>query len=121
MLSHRFNLHGVFAALLALMVQLGVGASVPRLDTIVTAGVLCHAEDDAGGTPSKTPFHPADCLVCPLCIAVHASPAGLVAVVSLPMPPGAGVVVKTELPPPSTAPPARHRPARQPRAPPTLS
>ena len=118
MLSHRFNLHGLFAVLLALMVQLGVSASVPRLDAIATAGVLCHIEDDTGGTPSNAPSHPADCLICPLCVALHASPVALVAMVNMPVPPDVGDVLKTELPPPSTAPPGQHRPANQPRAPP---
>jgi hypothetical protein len=119
MLNRRFPLSGLFAALLALMANLGVGAAVPRIDPIVGLGVLCHPEDS--GSPSKTPYHPADCPVCPLCVAMHAPAATLVASVTAPLPPAVAVVVKTELPPPSTAPPASYRPPSQPRAPPTVS
>ncbi|MEA2728439.1 MAG: hypothetical protein QOF70_2914 [Acetobacteraceae bacterium] len=120
MLNRRFHLFGLFAVLLALMGQLGAGASVPRIDPIATAGVLCHSEDEAGGGRSKAPSH-GDCLVCPLCVAVHTAPAALVSVVAAPMPRDAGVIVKAELPPPSTAPSAAQRPPSQPRAPPTYS
>jgi hypothetical protein len=119
MLNRRFPLPGLFAVLLALMANLGVGASVPRVDPIAGLGVLCHPEDS--GSPSKTPYHPADCPLCPLCVALHAPPATLVAAVTAPPPPGIAVVIRSELPPPSTAPPAPHRPPSQPRAPPTVS
>jgi hypothetical protein len=116
MLSRRFHLPGLFAVLLALMAQLGAGASVPRIDPIAGVGILCHT--DNSGAPSKTPGHPVDCPLCPLCAAVHAPWVSLVSVIVTPMPPLVAVVVKTELPPPSTAPPSLHRPPNQPRAPP---
>lgn len=120
MLNRRFHLRGLFAVLLALMAQLSVGASVPRIDPVAGVGALCHAEDDAGGRPSKGPLHPADCLMCPFCIALHASFA-LVPVTDSPLPPAVVVVLKSELPPPATAPPAPGwRPGR-PRAPPIFS
>jgi hypothetical protein len=121
MVSRRFHLHGLFAVLLALMAQLGVGATVPRLDPIaLLTGVasLCHADDEA---PNPAPAHSSDCLVCPLCAALHAPAAVL---------PSAGVILaapvaagerRAELPPPSTAPPAPQRPPSQPRAPPAYS
>jgi len=121
MLNRRLHLHGFFAVLLALMAQLGIGASVPRINPVVAAGAPCHTEDDTGGTPSQTPSHPTDCLVCPLCIALNAPSATLAPTIATPMPLAGAVVLRTELPPPSTAPPAPHRPPSQPRAPPIFS
>jgi hypothetical protein len=121
MLGRRFSLSGLFAVLLALMAQLGAGASVPRIDPVTGIATLCHAADDAGGAPSQPPSHTTDCLLCPLCIALHAPSVILVSVGATPPPSGAVVVLKTELPPPSTAPPAPHRRPSQPRAPPIFS
>lgn len=119
MLNRRFHLSGLFAVLLALMAQLGAGAIVPRIDPIAGVGMLCHTDDS--GAPSKAPGHPADCPVCPLCVALHAPAVTLVSAVAAPMPPVTVVVLKAELPPPSTAPPAAYRPPSQPRAPPIFS
>jgi hypothetical protein len=121
MMNRRFHLSGLFAVLLALMAQFGAGADVPRIDPVAAVGMLCHTEDDAGGTPSKSPSHSPDCPVCPLCVALHAAPAALVPVIATLAAADAGVVLKGELPPPSTAPPASYRPPSQPRAPPTYS
>jgi hypothetical protein len=117
-------LHGLFAVLLALMAQLGVGATVPRLDPIaLITGVasLCHAVDDTGGTPSPGPAHSSDCLVCPLCAALHAPAAPLPSGAPVLTPPAELAERRAELPPPSTAPPSPHRPPSQPRAPPAYS
>jgi hypothetical protein len=119
MLSRRFHLSGLFAVLLALMAQLGAGASVPRIDPIAGVGILCHTDDN--GAPSKAPHNPIDCPLCPLCAAVHAPLANIVSVIVTPEPILVAVVLKTELPPPSTAPPAAYRPPSQPRAPPIFS
>jgi hypothetical protein len=121
MLNRRFPLHGLFAVLLALMAQLGAGASVPRIDPVTGVGALCHTQDDADGAPSQAPSHPADCPVCPLCIALHAPSVILASAGPPPLPPVIVVVLKIELPPPSTAPPSPHRPPSQPRAPPIFS
>jgi hypothetical protein len=121
MLNRRFHLHGLFAVLLALMAQIGAGASVPRFDLVAGSGTLCHTENDAGGAPSKAPGHPDDCPLCPLCAALHAPSITLTSAIATPVPNTVGVVLKTELPPPSTAPPAAHRPPSQPRAPPIFS
>jgi hypothetical protein len=121
MMCRRFHLAGLFAVLLALMAQLGAGASVPRIDPVAVAGVLCHAEDDAGGAPANAPSHPADCPVCPLCVSMHVAAAAVLPVAAVPVPSGVAVVLKAELPPPSTAPPALRRPPSQPRAPPAFS
>jgi hypothetical protein len=121
MLNRRFHLHGLFAVLLALMAQLATGATVPRFDPVSGIAALCHGDDEAGGSPSQAPSHPADCPVCPLCVALHAPSVLLPAASIRPLPPTVFVVLKTELPPPSTAPPSPHRPPSQPRAPPTVS
>jgi hypothetical protein len=120
MSSRWSNLFGLFAVLLALMAQLGSGASIPRTDPIVTAGALCHTEDD-GGAPSRAPGHPADCPVCPLCATLHVQAMALVSHAQILTPPDFLAMRRSELPPPSTAPPATHRPPSQPRAPPTFS
>lgn len=123
MLNRRVPVHGLLAVLLALMAQLGMGATVPRLDPfarIVSAEILCHAPDGAGDTP-PAPMHPLDCLICPLCVSVHAPPVVLVSDVGIDMPSAGVVVLRSELPPPSTAPPSSHRPPSQPRAPPAIS
>jgi hypothetical protein len=124
MLNRRVPVHGLLAVLLALMAQLGIGASVPRLDPlarIISAETLCHAPDGAGDTPAPAPMHPLDCLVCPLCVAIHVPPIILICDVGGHMPSAAVVVLRSELPPPSTAPPSSDRLPSQPRAPPTIS
>jgi hypothetical protein len=115
---------GLLAALLALMVQLGIGASVPRpnqLAQIAGAETLCQAPDGAAEPPSRAPVHPLDCLFCPLCAALHAPPATPVSGTPVLAPSTAAIVIRPELPPPSTAPPAPRRPPSQPRAPPIAS
>ncbi len=119
MLTRRFHLSGLFAVLLALMAQIGAGATVPRIDPIAAAGVLCHT--DEGSAPAPGHGHPADCLVCPLCAALHTQQAMLLSVAPRLTPPSVLAVRRAELPPPSTAPPALPRFPSQPRAPPTAS
>jgi hypothetical protein len=117
-------LPGLIAVLFAMMSQLALGASVPRVDPIAAlAGLaaICHVNDDAGGAPAKQPIHPADCLVCPLCVVAHMPSAILVSGESDPEPSNVAMVLRHELPPPSTAPPTRSRSPGQPRAPPILS
>ena len=124
MSSRRIRFHGLLPVLLALMAQLSIGASVPRLNPlaqILGTEILCHTSDEAGGNSTPSPGHPIDCLVCPLCVAVHAPPATLLASASASVPLTMVVVLRPELPPPSTAPPSSHRPPSQPRAPPTFS
>ena len=123
MLNRRLTWYGLLAVLLALMVQLGLGASAPRADLVVIAGVesICHADEDSDGIPTPAPRHSPDCLICPLCLVLHNPAAPLVALGPALAPPGGVVVHRGELPPPSTAPPAPHRPPSQPRAPPTAS
>jgi hypothetical protein len=119
-LTRRFPLSGLFAVLLALMAQLGAGATVPRIDPVAAAGALCHTDDD-GTPPAQGPTHPADCLLCPMCATLHTQQVALVSAAPMLTPPSVLAVRRAELPPPSTAPLALHRPPSQPRAPPTLS
>jgi hypothetical protein len=124
MLNRRVPFHGLLAVLLALMAQLGIGASVPQLDPlarIISAETLCHALAGAGETPAPAPLHPLDCLVCPLCIAIHVPSIILISDAAIPKPSAEILVLRSELPPPSTAPPSSHRPPSQPRAPPAIS
>jgi hypothetical protein len=124
MSNRRIPFHGLFAVLLALMAQLGIGACVPRPDAfaqIIGTEILCHSPDGAGGSPAPAPMHPLECVVCPLCVALHAPPAILVSDVADLAPSAVVVVLHSELPPPSTAPPSSRRAPSQPRAPPTYS
>ena len=125
MLNRRVPLYGLLAVLLALMAQLGIGASVPRVGVFAQiAGAeapLCHAADERGPNPAQPPIHPADCLVCPLCIVVHTPAATLMCEGVVAINRGVVTVLRPELPPPSTAPPTHHRLPSQPRAPPIYS
>jgi len=108
---------GLLLALLALVMQIGIGVPLPRSDaeTVLAAATLCHS-DDGGGGPA-TPHTP-DCVLCPLCLTVASMPFALPASgPSVPAPriavlPRSGTPVRTS-PPPSAA-----RLAAQPRAPP---
>jgi hypothetical protein len=123
MLSRRFHLHGLFAVLLALTIQLAAGSGVPRLGPVAQIAdvkTLCHITDDAGSAPVRAPAHPIDCLLCPFCIAAH--PQILLVPLSPDlMLPRMRVVQRAELPPPSRAPPFRFWSPTQPRAPPFVS
>ena len=121
MLNRRFHPCGLFAVLLALMVQLGAGASVPRIDPVTGVAVLCHAEHGGGGRPSKAPLYPGACLACPFCAALNAVALVLVPVIGGVLPRAFVVIARTALPPPATAPPISDRAPGQPRAPPILS
>ena len=120
MTIRRFHLSGLFAVLLALVAQVGAGSVVPRIDPASGMAALCQTRDGAPlhGNPSPAPVHPADCPVCPLCLALHAPPSMLASADTV-LPPAIGwTVIRPELPPPATAPPVPHRPPGQPRAPP---
>jgi hypothetical protein len=125
MLNRRLPLHGLLAVLLALMAQLGIGASVPRtapIAIVAGAAAICHASDRSSEVPdAPAPAHPPECLVCPLCVALHTSAAALIAPVASMAAPQVAAVPRAELPPPSTAPPATRHPPSQPRAPPITS
>jgi hypothetical protein len=122
MLTRWFHVSGMFAVLLALMAQLGMSISAPSIDPVAGVTALCHIDDDTGGTPSPTsPSHSTDCLVCPLCGTLHVQLATLVADTAVPKPPAIPVSNRSSWLPPSTAPPALHRPPNQPRAPPIFS
>jgi hypothetical protein len=123
MLNRRFHRYGFTLVLLALMAQLGVGASVPKAEfgaMIAGFDAICHAGDDSSGIPNP-PKHGTDCLICPLCIALHAPAIGLLSTGVTLAPRAVIVVARTELPPPATAPPSLWPPSNQPRAPPAVS
>jgi len=119
MRTRRCHLPGVLAVLLALAAQLGLGASVPRPDPLARFSdlvVLCHPN-----SPSPTPAHPANCVICPLCVAVHA-PAPTLVADGLPLPfPAVWTDGLAAPPPPARGPPVHWRIAAQPRAPPVIS
>jgi hypothetical protein len=107
--------------LLALAAQLAMGASVPSVAAFAVAdgGVpICHGGEDPVDTPA--PHHPADCVLCPLCIAMTGASAMLQASGPVVPAPRAVAIGLAAPPPPSTAPPAARRYAAQPRAPPSL-
>ncbi|HEX2941866.1 MAG TPA: hypothetical protein VHO91_12530 [Rhodopila sp.] len=122
MLTRRPSLSGLFAVLLALAVQLGLGSSMPRPDPLAQiAGltVLCHPAES--GSPTHAPAHMPDCQTCPLCAAVHMPTPTLGAGPAILPPAGLPVLARAELPPPGRAPPPLHLPPIQPRAPPPVS
>ena len=122
MLNPRVPLRGLLAALLALMVQLALGATVPNAQAAlsIAAAPICHSDDGTGNAPA--PAHVPDCLVCPLCAAVHASAAIVLPPVSDAVPfARLCLLPRPELPPPATAPPSVDWPPNQPRAPPAFS
>ncbi len=119
----RRPLFGLLLALLALGCQLAVGATVPAaaaqaLAPLAGYGVICHADDGAGGTP--TPQHKApDCQLCPLCAAFSTSAATLTDIPFMPRPVAMAMPIAAPRPP-STAPPATRALDARPRGPPTL-
>lgn len=109
---------GILGALLALMVQVAIGATVPRPDPVAvlySAETLCHSDVPHDGSDHKP--SPLDCLVCTQCVALHAAQVALPDVPVL-RPPLSGIM---RLDGPSvrvtSAPPSPRRPV-QPRAPP---
>jgi hypothetical protein len=127
MLKRRVPLRGVLAALLALLVQFAIGATVPqagaRQSGVRLAGIamapICHADGSSGGIPG--PSHPPACVVCPMCGAVYAPSLALPAPAIVFRVPSQPSSARPELPPPPTAPPSFAWPPNQARAPPTVS
>lgn len=120
MLRRWSALPAVMAMLLALAVQLGLGAIVPRVEPLLQLAAtqtLCHP-----GTPGQPqPPHPSECLLCAFCVAVHA-PATMLAAATWQKLPALRIArAEAGLPPPARAPPSPFRPPHQPRAPPTLA
>ena len=117
MLNRRFKLHGIFGVLLALSVQIGMGANVPRIEPLDRTVALCHMDDDGSSPPS----HSADCLICPLCIILQIQLVVLDEGRCILKPRAALTITRPEQPPPARAPPTAFRPPVQPRAPPLFS
>lgn len=113
----RFPRLGLVAALLALTVQLAVGAIVPTPLMGVGSAVICHADAPAG-VPQQ--HHAPLPMRCPLCAAM-ATPAPLLATA----PPIVGVArifyPLAGATPPAIGAPSRFVFAAQPRGPPPLT
>ena len=109
---------GSLLALLALVMQFGFGAALPRqeADAVLAASTLCHSDD--GGPAPATPHTP-DCARCPLCATV----ASIVFVGSMPGPAIPALRTVSAAPhriqPHSPAPTPQARLAARPRAPPS--
>lgn len=115
MLNRWLKLHGMFAVLLALSVQLGMGATVPRIEPAAGAMALCHTDDASNGVPSRSA---PDCVICPLCVVLQAQFAVLTEDRPVLAPRATLTILRSEQPPPARAPPTAFRPPVQPRAPP---
>lgn len=119
-----FPRFGLFTALLALAIQLGLAASVPNPASafaLAGVGVICHA----GAERNEVPLAPAhrqapDCALCPLCNAL-AAPAPTLPAAPVVRPPAMMFVAAMVVLPPATAPPRVIITAAQPRGPPSLA
>lgn len=121
-MSRRPSLPGLFLALLALAVQLAVGANVPvtavpaRMQ-VAALGIICHSDH---GTNSPAPHHRApDCQFCPLCGALTTPAPTLGSGPFVPTPVSVRTTQAAPLPP-ARAPPATYPFAAPPRGPPSL-
>jgi hypothetical protein len=121
MSQRRTSATGLFFALLALVMQLASGATVPRMEALAAlagAATICHAHETSDEAP-RSPHAPADCLFCPLCVSLSAPALANSASPLLPAPPMV-VVARAAVLPPSTAPPTVVVLAAQPRGPPHI-
>jgi hypothetical protein len=115
MLTSRFRLVGMFAVLLALMAQLGAGASVSDMPRMHLAAI-CHISGGPGG--QKSPAIPGqDCPICICCIGTVLAAVLPVPMVSLP-PQAAIAPARFVVTPPSTGPPPVRFAIARPRGPP---
>jgi len=119
----RRSLTGLFLALLALMCQLAVGATVPAaaaqaLDPLAGVARICHS-DDGGQTPAHNHTAP-DCQLCPLCAAFVTPAATLADTPTVPAPLAVALPLAAPAPQ-ATAPPSTRPPETRPRGPPALS
>jgi hypothetical protein len=112
---------GLFAALLALAVQLAFGAAVPQSGLGKAGfGIICHSSAANGKAPDQPLHQPPDCALCPLCAAI-AMPA-LMPGVPPPLPrPRVEIAHAPGKPPPQTGPFFRPIRFAQPRGPPPLA
>ena len=110
---------GLMFTLLALVAQLASGAAVLRIQAaaaLANVTVLCHADETSDQAPA-VPHSPADCPICPLCVALSAPAFALMTRPELPLPRVFVVASAVVLPPP-TAPPSTIVLAARPRGPP---
>jgi hypothetical protein len=121
MSQRRISPFGLLFTLLALMAQLASGAAVLRTEAVATlanATIICHADETSDQAP-PTQHHPADCLICPLCVSLSAPAFSLTVHPTLPTP-RVMVVARSVVLPPATAPPAIVVLAARSRGPPTI-
>lgn len=130
-LSNRFNsasqVIGLAVAVIALAVQLALGAVVPRPElaqartaALDVAVILCHPDIPAD-TPRDTPFHHStDCAICPLCQALEHSEIVLTFAPKLPPPTSLPTGRQRNKITPARAPPLALPSAASPRGPPIL-
>jgi hypothetical protein len=118
---HRTSASGLLLALLALAMQLAFGAVIPRIaiaSALAGATAICHADETPDEAP-PTPHNPADCPICPLCVALSGPAFALTTHQALPTP-RVVVVAPAVVLPPATAPPSTVELAARPRGPPTI-
>ncbi len=108
---------GLFLALLALLAQLTMAATMPvAAVSLANVAVLCHHGGNSDG-PAQPVHQSPDCLLCFFCHTAT-SPAGLIAAVP-PLPqPRSVLIARVMLLPPATAPPPSIVLAARPRGPP---
>jgi hypothetical protein len=107
---------GLLLALLALVLQINIGAPPPKTaaDAVLTAAKLCRADDN--GAPPAAP-HTHDCVLCPLCLTGANATLALPADAPALAPPRIAALHQPGIPPQTaTAPPAAR--FAQSRAPP---
>jgi hypothetical protein len=118
---HRTSAPGLLLALLALAMQLAFGAVVPKIavaSALAGAIAICHADETSDEAP-PTPHNPADCPICPLCMALSGPVLALTTHQALPTP-RVVVVAPAVILPPATAPPSTVVLAARPRGPPAI-
>jgi len=120
------GLSGLVFALLALVVQLALGAVVPNVELPLAlhgAAIICQAPaPDQGKTAPAQHHHVPVSAFCPLVWTALTTPAPLLASAGLLLPaPTQALFHRPGLPPPATAPPAVPFRLAQPRAPPVLA
>lgn len=119
MAQRRLSLSGLFAALMVLMVQLAAGAGVPDgRPGLQVFGTICHAAGDTPETPS--PPRP-ECLICPLCAALHAPPLTILPLAAAVPRPRMSIEHDVARPDRAAAPRSDPYPQGQPRAPPGVA
>ena len=121
MIRFRIPRLGLFAALLALAIQLAVGATVPDPALAeLGLGAICPTGNPASHQRAPPAHHLPDCAACPFCAALTLPAPTLGAPPWIPAPREAAIAVAPNRPP-ATGPPIAFVAAAQPRGPPALA